>query len=386
MTGGVQGRGGCVLHFGQHKTGSSSIQQSLSGAGDLGRYHCVRLGTPTGNASWPLILAFADEPWRQRAYRKFGVNEAEALAQRPAVRAMLADELLAAGARTAIISAEGLSRFTEGELANLSGRSRIESDRCGRSATSARREASWRAAFNSSCAAVSTDLISADLYASYRRFEVFETVLGRQNVSLWRFAPGEFPGGDVVRDFCARLGIEIPEHRIARVNESLSRPAVSILFAYRRFGPESRPGRKTVRLNRVLTDVLRTVPGPKLRFADSAVEPVLEENADDLAWIEERLGEQLADKPAADEGSIRTEEDLLEIEAAALRAFLDEVESLDGIELADSVTARLDTDPRAVAQTVAACAEAIRKRVDGPGRNLLRRRRRGGELPHPSGA
>ena len=297
MTGGVQGRGGCVLHFGQHKTGSSSIQQSLSGAGDLGRYHCVRLGTPTGNASWPLILAFADEPWRQRAYRKFGVNEAEALAQRPAVRAMLADELLAAGARTAIISAEGLSRFTEGELANLV---REVSDRVGevravgyirspRGLMESRFQQQLRSGLDR------FDL--GGLYARYRRFEVFETVLGRQNVSFWKFAPGDFPGGDVVRDFCTRLGIEIPEHRIVRANDSLSRPAVSILFAYRRFSPEPRARRRAVRVDRVLTDVLRTVPGPKLRFADSAVEPVLEANADDLAWIEERLGERLVDKP-----------------------------------------------------------------------------------------
>ena len=149
---------------------------------------------------------------------------------------------------------------------------------------------------------------------------------------MWKFAPSAFPGNDVVRDFCSRMGIDIREDRIQRVNESLTRPAISILYAYRRFGQGHGVGTGAMRENHALVEAARTVEGAKLRFANSAVEPVLEANADDLAWIEERLGEEaLLGHLAADEGGVRTEDDLLEIEEGALKAFLDAVQAQNEI-------------------------------------------------------
>lgn len=365
----AEGPGGCVLHFGQHKTGSSSIQKSLSGAEDLGRYSYVGLGMPTGNASWPLIIAFAEGAWKHRVYRQRGIDEEEALTQRPVLLARLAEEIAAAGARTSIISAEDLSRFEEREFANLV---RAVSDLAGpvRAVGYIRSPRAYmESSFQQRLRSNLSQLDFNRLYVSYRRFEAMETVLGRENLSFWRFAPSDFPGGDVVRDFCARLGVEIADERIVRVNDSLSRPAVSILLAYQRFGRELHAVPPSPRANRMLIKVLRGIPGPRLRFADSAVASVLEANADDLAWIEERLGEKLTEDPVGDDEGVRAEEELFELDEEALSSFLATVQAQKGVELPDALTARLDTEPRVVGRLAAACVDAIQAKLNASGRS-----------------
>ena len=104
---------------------------------------------------------------------------------------------------------------------------------------------------------------------------------------------------------------------MVRVNESLSLPAISILFAYRVYGPGYGVGRQAVRENRALGDVLQEVPGPRFAFHESVVAPVLEANREDLAWIEDRLEEELRSKSFGSDG-ISSAEELLEIEPSAL--------------------------------------------------------------------
>ena len=54
---------GCILHFGMHKTGSSSIQESLvRELDDPGFHYCALDDTGTGNASGPLLRAFLTDP------------------------------------------------------------------------------------------------------------------------------------------------------------------------------------------------------------------------------------------------------------------------------------------------------------------------------------
>jgi hypothetical protein len=67
-------------------------------------------------------------------------------------------------------------------------------------------------------------------------FEKFDDVLGRENVRLWKFDPPSFPNGCVVQDFCTRLGIALPRERVIRVNASISREAVQLLYTYRKLG------------------------------------------------------------------------------------------------------------------------------------------------------
>ncbi len=359
--------GGCVIHFGMHKTGSSSIQQSLYKAQDLGPDHClIRLGKRTGNLSGELVTAFADEPWRANVHRKRGTAKEEVLKAGPEVRARVAAEVAAAD-RTAVLSGEAVCMFSEVEFSRLT---RALADAAGPVAAvgyvraPAERMASG---FQQRLKGGFDRFDPAEFYPreGYRRLEAFDRVLGREQVSLWKFDPGGFPEGDVVRDFCTRLGIEIAAEDIVRVNEGLSRPAMSILFAYRAYGPGYGVGWQAVRENRALVEALQGVRGPRFGFHESVVAPVLDVNRDDLAWIEDRLGQELRSKSFGSEG-VSSADELLEIEPSALDAFFDALQDRFGIELPGSASARADTDPHAVAMNVQACREAIREVIFGP--------------------
>ena len=172
----------------------------------------------------------------------------------------------------------------------------------------------------------------AEFYPRYRRLEVFDSVLGRERVSLWKFDPARFPEGDVVRDFCARLGIEIAPDDVVRVNESLSLPAMSILFAYRVHGPGYGEGPQAVRENWALARALQDVPGAKFRFHESAVAPVLEDNREDLGLDRGPAWGGAAPRVVRTEG-VRSGEELLAIDRAAVSALIAAVETRLGVEL-----------------------------------------------------
>ena len=348
-----------------HKTGSSSIQRSLSGADDLGPNHCfVSLGRRTGNLSGQLITAFADEPWDADPNLRRGFGREALLEQRPGIRARLIEQVAAAGERTAVVSAEAVSGFSEPEFGRLV--RTLERAGGGVSAVGYVRAPAERMAsvFQQRLRGGHDSFDPAEFYPGYRRLEAFDSVLGREQVSLWKFDPARFPDGDVVLDFCARLGIDIAADDVVRVNEGLSLPAISILFAYRRYGPGFGVGPEAVRENRALIEALEDVPGAKFAYHESVVTPVLEANRDDLAWIENRLGEELGSSPPGTEG-VRSGDELLEIDPGAVGAFVAAVQARFGIELPSSATERVDADPHAVAETVRSCRDSIRELLFG---------------------
>jgi hypothetical protein len=64
---------------------------------------------------------------------------------------------------------------------------------------------------------------------------------------------------------------------------------------------------------------------------------------------------------------VRSGDELLEIEPAAVSAFIDAVERRFEVELPGSMSEPVDTDPWAVAELVQSCREAIREVLFGPG-------------------
>jgi len=176
-------------------------------------------------------------------------------------------------------------------------------------------------AFQQRLKANSVDLRGfAGSYPQYRvRFEKFDRVFGRENVDLWKFEPKTFPNGCVVRDFCSRLGIALPPDRIVRVNEGLSRNAVSLLYAYRKHFKRCDDHPPFQRADKEVVERLSGLGGSKLRFSPTMVGPLVHANGADIEWMESRLGSSLREViDAEDEACVATEEDLLRFEQDAL--------------------------------------------------------------------
>ena len=309
-----------ILHFGMDKTGSTSIRASLARHLDDPRFHYV---TPGGmeNASRCLAAAFKNDPLDFHFFRNSGFGPADRPRLRRTALAELMAELERAGDRTAIISAEAVSRFTAEELQRMHEfLSRISSEVVG-FAYIRRPKEYMESSLQQQIKAFGTRNLNVDSLApDYRtRFEPFTRIFPAGSLHLHLFEPGSFEGGDVVLDFCSRLGIRFTGAKAIRTNEGISRWALAMLFAYRKYAPPAEPGRTTHRDNEALVRRMRKLTGPKLRLHSDIVMPALAQQRESIDWMARQLGCSMEeDLTAHDADAVRTEEQLLEFPQPAL--------------------------------------------------------------------
>ena len=291
--------GGCLIHYGMPKTGSSAIQTWLLTGLDDPRFHYLNLGV-YGSGSL-MVAALMREPsaHHRNRNRKRGVSADMVQHESAGIRARLLDQLKGLQGRTAIFSSELLAGI---DATDLHGILALLESTCGdlRACGFVRSPASFmESVFQQRLKSGNATFNPRALYPGYRaRLEKFDLALGRERVTHWPYDPAGFPRGCVVRDFCQRTGLPIAEANVPRVNDSLSLPAIRLLFAYRRFGPGYGAGEDAFRENRALKNRLLGLGGPKLRFHADIVAPVLARNRDDIRWMEQRLGVPLQESLA----------------------------------------------------------------------------------------
>jgi hypothetical protein len=310
----------CVLHFGMHKTGSSSIQASLFRK-PLGEgFHYVDFGVdnPTG----PILNMFQAPELRYKhlVARGARLGYEAFLAERDPRRERLSAELSGVRARTLIISAEGLTLLSESELASFRDYIGQYVDAIDAFAYVRRPKEFMESMFQQQVKGRLGRLDLRELYPAYRqRFEKFDRVFGVEHVHYRLFGAERFPGGCVVQDFCDRVGVPLAKDAIVRVNEGLSRNAVALLYVYRKYARAIGSDRYTIGQDKLLVEELAKLRGPKLRFSWQVVEPVLKENESDLGWMETRLGVSLREIPGPREpDAIQDEADLLTLDPGTL--------------------------------------------------------------------
>ena len=309
-----------IIHFGMDKTGSTSIRASLSKHLDDPAFSYVTLGM--ANASRSLAAGFKHNPAAFHFFKHSALSPEELKHLKQKAVEDLSAELKKAAGKTAIISAEAVSSFNEKEFRGMCSAIARDSKVIDAVGYIRRPKEYMESNYQQHIKGhFSSKLTPERLFPEYRkRFEKFDKVLGQENVQFWNFEPKTFPGNCVVQDFCQRIGIEFSTENVIRINEGLSRPALSLLYAYRKYGPKPDAGEKLVRENQLLIQHLRQLQGPKLRFHSSMVLPVIAKNSEDIEWMETRLGSSLAeDVTAHDDEAIQSERDLLDFSPESLQ-------------------------------------------------------------------
>ena len=300
----------CIIHIGMHKTASKSIQQSLDGFED-GRFLYAALGNAT-NHSLAVYSMFAPTPERHHLHV---ARSRDAAAVRGYVARMHEDldgAIAAAAGRTLLISGEDIGVIPPAGLVSMRNyfRKRFADLTI---AGYVRPPGSFMASgFQQRVRRGAHKLDMEQLYRRYQdSFGKFDDVFGQENVQLWKFDPARFPQGCAVRDFCARLGIALPDERVVRSNESFSRQAVSALYTYHKL---RRNDSKTLERREIhaLGALLGGTGSTKFRLSPDVVRPVLEMNLADIQWMSDRLGESLHEALGEHKhGDVRRESDLL---------------------------------------------------------------------------
>lgn len=295
----------CIIHFGMHKTGSTSIQQTLfDHAQHLKNIYYLHSNQP--NSSIPIITAFGDNPVQYFWNRRQRLTEDQVKARAEATKARLTTQLQTSEKSDFLLSGEGISLMGEAALTRLVAWLTDHVDLV-EAVGYIRAPASFMASsFQQLIKGAQIPADWSELVPRYRqRFQALDQVLGQGHVQFWKFDPASFPGGCVVRDFCARLNIDLPETWIVRMNEGLSRDAVALLYAYRKHQPDdcNRPVQPLLRL-------LAALPGPKLQFSAPRIREALALRQDDIAWMENRLGASLDELITDQPNAVHNEADL----------------------------------------------------------------------------
>lgn len=302
----------CIIHIGMHKAGSSSIQYSFQGYEDdrflYGQFETDRFHTV------PIMAAFSARA-QMRSERRERRGKSGMKGSADLYEADLRKTIRRAEGRTLILSSEGIySSFARADLERM----RDYFDRHFeeyRFIAYVRPPGSYMSSlFQQNVKVVGYDQLNVSrLYRGYERtFAKIDEVFGAERVHLVKFDPANFPGNDVVLDFCERFGIPLPPEKIVRANESISRERVALLFTLHRF----------CRINNLqisrrvighLGGALKGFGSTRFRLSPDVVRPVLEAKAEDIRWIEQRIGQSMQENLGPHrEGDVRDEQDLLE--------------------------------------------------------------------------
>jgi hypothetical protein len=226
------------LHIGFHKTGSSSIQQSLLSLNHQD-WKYITENPLTGNDSGPIQTAFNRTPWKLKHHRRHGLDELTSRDKARRQRIAYRRQIRQSTASNLLISAEDFCSLNDKEVQKVSkffqGLDRqvivvayirpVASFL--QSAFQQRLKASSKLAINH---AELRDGLKGILPKYTRIINRYRSAFGQENVRLFAFDPSSFPGKDTVIDFCLRLGIPVDYTTFVRTNDSLSMLAVKVLF------------------------------------------------------------------------------------------------------------------------------------------------------------
>lgn len=303
------------VHIGMHKTGSSSIQESLATGLTDPEFDYLNFGHPNGSLA--VIQAFDDRFELRPAVRNRNITPE----QREEIRARGMERIKAAfdssTHKNAVVSAEDIRGLSLDALKEMFTFCRQYTENI--DVVSYIREP--RGLVESSIqqrlkiAAVSLEVPQRINYVAH--YQKFDDIVGRDRNHLWLFEPSNFANGDIVMDFCDRLGIKFDPAKVIFSNDGLSLEAVRMLWCYRKHFPAYHKD------DRHMVNRLSRLKGEKLSFGPKVLEIFSGgSNSANVQAIEERMqasfkANGFEEKP----GNVQSLEDLESLSAAG-RAWL----------------------------------------------------------------
>ena len=217
------------FHIGLHKTGSSSIQQSLKSYDDGSTFY-ADLGP--ANHSEPLISIFSSKSLQYRNFINQGLNRKQIESFKKISLKKLNTEINK-DRNQMILSGEDLSDLVEEdikELINFFDEKKIKLIFI----AYIRNPKDWRKSTFQQKIKGGECYVKNAFSKNFRllgRLQKFRLVLGSNDFVIRDFSKSKLKNGCVVSDFCNEINIDPPK-QIINANESLSLPAIKLLFLF----------------------------------------------------------------------------------------------------------------------------------------------------------
>lgn len=321
-----------IIHAGMPKTGTSAIQLALHGAN---MPDCAYLNWgESPNHSPAFITAFTENAFSKSFDKGRGRAQSEIEATRRDYRDELTRVLDEASARRIVFSAEAFSSVGEAQaLAEF------------RDAIVPWTESLRVIVYIRPLASALPSLFQQRCKMSRAKVSILPRVPYRANVSklmdvfgdaveLVPYLPATFPAGDVVGDFCARIGVPMIEDA-PRANTSMTAEAAALLYLYGQHKMARAPHPEAVSIQALVVRALKDIGGTKLRYTPELVSKYAQANKAELEWISVKAGFDVGDMSGCRSDGVGRVEDLHAL-AISVR------EALQDIILAQAAKLRSD--------------------------------------------
>lgn len=304
-----------ILHAGQHKTGSSAIQNYLYQHLDDPAFHY--LCSDRANSSLWMLVAFKHDTEDIPSLAHLRGNPELRQEAQARAREELRDAIDASDAPNHVLSAESFAHFDEDELLDLLEFAKPHFDRVSIHQyfrpTKSRMESAFQEKLKDRFSPITEKYV-----LDYRRnVQLLDSVFGKENVHIHKYDTTRFPSGNVIAHFLQQLGVVPGSAETAMPNQSLSLEAVKLLYIYRMQFTKPDPD------DRARIARLSELEGPPLRFHSRLYWELLVPRPDSVEWFEQRAGFSITEAVTAnDRQAIRNERDLLKVSRKA-REWLD---------------------------------------------------------------
>ncbi|HCZ9264377.1 hypothetical protein R7040_08795 [Vibrio sp. 1069] len=291
-----------ILHIGMHKTGSSSIQdylqenQTPTKAKDI-----IYADLKTANHSGPLLYALLDTPEEDNELIANSKDREDILEKALFYKNRL-NHCLSLDFNTIILSSEALIKLNHQELSNFKKKLLDHVDEVKVMAYVRPPVEYINSAFQQIAKTSYVELDSPLSLPNYQsRFEKFEEVFDK--IDYYLFTKDSLINGNVVEDFCTRVGIDYIGN--ANSNESLSPLGVKTILAIQK-------NKKTLNQIDDIVDqiALTTESDEKFSLPRSTIENLINAAKPDISWMEKKLGKELniinSNKIATNEDELKT--------------------------------------------------------------------------------
>lgn len=267
-----------ILHIGMPKTGTTSIQVSLYYGLRDRRYQYISLGQVSG--SQVLRMLFDSDARHSRVRQLLNSTDQDFVADRNRLERLLEESLAGCLRRqiTPILSGEWCWRMTTAEAVGLRDYFAVRGFRVQVVAYLRPLPTFYPSRFQEFIKWGGNRFVPFEPFFDRDEGDYasivprLQEVFGASQVVLRPFERESLDGGCVVRDFCRELELPLATRNIRRTNDSLSLPAVRLLYTYYALGPGYGTGPRALHENLLLQRRLSRLDGPSFRFHPALVE------------------------------------------------------------------------------------------------------------------
>ncbi|WP_288925349.1 hypothetical protein [uncultured Maritimibacter sp.] len=260
-----------ILHIGLPKTGSSSIQASLSGV-DTGEVRVVRFGETLFH-NLPLATLLSDDPARMRQHLNRGHSPTQVEARRARWDAAF-DTELARRTPTLVLSAEVISNAPPDKLHALADRIEASGRRLEVFAYVREPIGLFGSALQQRLKLFDRLPRDFDPFQYRKRLEPWLDRLPRERITLRDFRPEALAGGSPVQDFAAHCRVAPDAFKEKRRNESLNAEVTRLLWIFNDAMPVSTGRPRLAEARKGFLRLLKqNIDGPRFAAPVACIDP-----------------------------------------------------------------------------------------------------------------